>query len=116
MREQARELEVLNESLRRSNATLSAQNIELHREVAERGRIEQLLRENRIWGERQAPVRTAAKRHPRATLERALAHAARIDRATKGVGPGAPWDEFVSLGLELLHGVELTRAGPRQAG
>ena len=78
--------------------------------------IEQLLRENRIWGERQAPVRTAAKRYPRATLERALAHAARIDRATKGVGPGAPWDEFVSLGLELLNGVEVTRAGPRQAG
>jgi len=78
--------------------------------------IEQLLRENRVWGERQASIRTAAKRYRRATLERALAHAARIDRATKGVGPGAPWDEFVSLGLELLHGVELTRAGPRQAG
>lgn len=78
--------------------------------------IEQLLRENRVWGARQALIRTAAKRYQRATLERALAHAARIDRATKGVGPGAPWDEFVSLGLELLHGIEVTRAGPRQAG
>lgn len=78
--------------------------------------IEQLLRENRIWGVRQAPVRAAAKHYPRAALERALAHAARIDRATKGVGPGAPWDEFISLGLELLHGLEVTRAGSRQAG
>ena len=78
--------------------------------------LEQLLRENRVWGERQAPFRAAAKRLPRAALERALGHAARIDRATKGVGPGAPWDEFVSLGLELLHGIEVTRAGARQAG
>jgi DNA polymerase-3 subunit delta len=78
--------------------------------------IEQLLRENRVWGERQAPVRAAAKRYPRAALERALAHAARIDRATKGVGPGAPWDEFISLGLELLHGIEVTRAGSQQGG
>jgi DNA polymerase-3 subunit delta len=78
--------------------------------------IEQLLRENRVWGERQAPVRTAAKRYRRAALERALAHAARIDRATKGVGPGAPWDEFITLGLELLHGLEGTRTGARAAG
>ena len=77
--------------------------------------IELLLRENRVWGERQALIRSAAKRYPRATLERALAHAARIDRATKGVGPGAPWDEFIGLGLELLHGLEVARAGPRQA-
>ena len=77
--------------------------------------IELLLRENRVWGERQALVRSAAKRYPRAALERALAHAARIDRATKGVGPGAPWDEFIGLGLELLHGLEVARAGPRQA-
>jgi DNA polymerase III subunit delta len=78
--------------------------------------IEQLLRENRVWGERQAPVRTAAKRYRRAALERALAHAARIDRATKGAGPGAPWDEFITLGLELLHGLEGTHTGARAAG
>jgi DNA polymerase III subunit delta len=64
--------------------------------------IDQLLRENRVWGERQALVKTAARRFSRAALERALAHAARIDRAAKGVGPGEPWDELVRLGLELL--------------
>jgi DNA polymerase-3 subunit delta len=65
--------------------------------------IDQLLRENRVWGERQALIKTALKRHARAALERALVHAARIDRASKGAGPGEPWDEFISLGLELLN-------------
>ena len=64
--------------------------------------IDQLLRENRVWGERQGLMKTAAKRYARTALERALVHAARIDRASKGAGPGEPWDEFVSLGLELL--------------
>ena len=41
---QARELEALNASLRAANAALEAQNVELHGEVAERRRIEQLLR------------------------------------------------------------------------
>ena len=65
--------------------------------------IVQLLRENRVWGERQGLMKTALKRHARAALERALVHAARIDRASKGAGPGEPWDEFISLGLELLR-------------
>ena len=65
--------------------------------------IDQLLRENRVWGERQGLMKTALKRHARAPLERALVHAARIDRASKGAGPGEPWDEFISLGLELLR-------------
>jgi hypothetical protein len=55
------------------------------------------------------PAMRAAARLPHAALERALAHAARIDRATKGVGPGEPWDEFVRLGLELLRGTEVAR-------
>ncbi|MSQ50132.1 MAG: DNA polymerase III subunit delta [Betaproteobacteria bacterium] len=65
--------------------------------------IDQLLRENRVWGTRQALMKTALARHASAALERALLHAARIDRASKGVGPGEPWDEFISLGLELLR-------------
>jgi DNA polymerase-3 subunit delta len=72
--------------------------------------IDQLLRENRVWGERQGLMKTALKRHARPALERALVHAARIDRASKGVGPGEPWDEFISLGLELLNESKATRA------
>jgi DNA polymerase-3 subunit delta len=52
----------------------------------------------------QRAIDAAAGRHPRAALERALAHAARIDRAIKGVGPGEPREEFVTLGLNLAHG------------
>jgi len=74
--------------------------------------LEQLLRENRVWGPRQAPVRAAVKRHCRAALERALARAARIDRVIKGVALGDAWDEFLRLGLEFLHGTE----GARQVG
>ncbi|HEY8068600.1 MAG TPA: DNA polymerase III subunit delta [Burkholderiales bacterium] len=78
--------------------------------------IDQLLRENRVWGERQAPVKAAARRFPRAALERALTHAARVDRASKGVGPGEPWDELIRLGLELLDESEVARAGSRHVG
>jgi len=66
--------------------------------------VEQVLREQRVWGDRQGPMRAAARRLRPAAIARALAHAARIDRAAKGVGAGNPWDEFVTLGLELLHG------------
>jgi DNA polymerase-3 subunit delta len=63
--------------------------------------IDELLRENRVWGPRQRPMKAAATRVAPATVQRALAHAAEIDRAIKGVGPGEPWDEFLKLGLEL---------------
>jgi len=74
--------------------------------------LEPLLRENRVWGARQPLVKAAARRLSRALLERSLAHAARIDRVIKGVARGEPWDEFIRLGLELLHGTE----GARKVG
>jgi len=66
--------------------------------------IETLLRENRVWGPRQAAMRAAVRRHARRALEAALARASAIDRAIKGVGRGNPWDQFLALGLELAHG------------
>jgi DNA polymerase III subunit delta len=68
--------------------------------------LEQLFRENRVWGERQGPMRAAAKRVSRQALTRALLHASQIDRATKGVARAEPWDEFIRLGLELARGAE----------
>jgi DNA polymerase-3 subunit delta len=65
--------------------------------------LDDLLRENRIWGPRQRPMKAAASRVAPATVQRALSHAARIDRAIKGVGPGEPWDEFLKLGVALAH-------------
>jgi DNA polymerase-3 subunit delta len=63
--------------------------------------VDDLLRENRVWGPRQRPMKAAAARVAPREVERALAHAARIDRAIKGVGEGEPWDEFLKLGLSL---------------
>ena len=63
--------------------------------------LDDLLRENRVWGARQRPMKAAAARVKPAAVQRALAHAAALDRAIKGVGSGAPWDEFLKLGLGL---------------
>jgi DNA polymerase-3 subunit delta len=66
--------------------------------------VDELLRENRVWGPRQRPMRAAAQRVAPNAVQRALAHAARIDRAVKGVGKGEPWDEFLRLGVGLGEG------------
>jgi DNA polymerase-3 subunit delta len=63
--------------------------------------IDDLMRENRVWGPRQRPMKAAASRVAPARVQRALAHAAGIDRAIKGVGPGEPWDEFLRLAQTL---------------
>jgi DNA polymerase-3 subunit delta len=42
-----------------------------------------------------------ARRYPPAAIQRAIAHAADIDRSIKGVGVGEPWEEFAKLGLAL---------------
>ena len=66
--------------------------------------VDDLLRENRVWGTRQQPMKAAARRISAAGLKRSLMHAAAIDRAIKGVGSGEPWQEFVTLGLNLADG------------
>src|SRR6266478_68555 len=52
----------------------------------------------------QRAVQAAARRYPAPLLASAIAHAAAIDRAIKGISSGAPWEEFVKLGLKLAHG------------
>jgi DNA polymerase-3 subunit delta len=63
--------------------------------------IDELMRENRVWGPRQRPMKAAAARVAPRAVQRALAQAAGIDRAIKGVGPGRPWDEFLKLAQTL---------------
>ncbi|HEY7238597.1 MAG TPA: DNA polymerase III subunit delta [Burkholderiales bacterium] len=63
--------------------------------------VEELMRENRVWGPRQRPMKAAATRVAPLSVQRALVHAAGIDRAIKGVGPGQPWDEFLRLAQTL---------------
>ncbi len=53
---------------------------------------------------RQPAIRAGQRKFSPAAVRAAVVHAARIDRAAKGVGEGEPWDEFITLGLELLHG------------
>src|SRR5205823_6330816 len=52
----------------------------------------------------QRAVQAAARRYPAPLLASAIAQAAAIDRAIKGVGSGAPWEECIALGLKLTHG------------
>ncbi|HMA87144.1 MAG TPA: DNA polymerase III subunit delta [Burkholderiales bacterium] len=66
--------------------------------------LEALMRENRVWGPRQALVRGALNRFAPEALERSLLQAAAVDRAIKGVARREPWDEFLKLGLKLAHG------------
>ena len=70
--------------------------------------LEELMRENRVWGPRQRPMKAACGRVRPQGVQRALAHAAAIDRAIKGVGSGQPWDEFLKLAQTL--------EGPAPAG
>ena len=70
--EQERELEVLNESLRNANAALGAQNVELHGEVAERTRVEQLLREADRRKDEFLATLAHELRNPLAPLQNAL--------------------------------------------
>jgi len=63
--------------------------------------VDELMRENRVWGPRQRPMKAACGRVRPQAVQRALAHAAGIDRAIKGVGPGQPWDEFLKLAQTL---------------
>ena len=70
--EQARELAVLNESLRRSNTALAAQNVALHDEVVERTRVEQLLREGDRRKDEFLATLAHELRNPLAPLQNSL--------------------------------------------
>ena len=77
--------------------------------MASGGALEKLFAENRIWRGAQPRCEKALKRLGPDRLRSAVLHVARIERASKGAGGGEPWDEFVMLGLELLHGTEVRR-------
>jgi len=62
---------------------------------------DQLFKEQRIWGPRQALVKRALGRLDAPRLRAALAQTAHIDRCIKGLGGGDVWDEFLRLGLSL---------------
>ena len=63
--------------------------------------LDALLKDAKVWGPRQHPVKKAVSRLSTATLEAALRHAGKIDLLAKGLGQGNIWEEFLRLGLRL---------------
>ncbi len=69
-----------------------------------------LLRDNRIWGEpRQTLIVRAARQVQPAAIEAALSHAATIDRLAKGIGKGDVWDELLGLALRFCNKIDEAR-------
>lgn len=71
--------------------------------------LDKLFAEHRVWRGAQPRYEKALKRLGADRLGAAVLHVARIERASKGAGSGEPWDEFLTLGLELLDGAEVPR-------
>ena len=67
----------------------------------------QLLKEARVWGPRQPLVQRALKRIALPQLKSALAQAAQVDRAIKGLKRSDAWDELLGLGERLLPAVSV---------
>ena len=66
--------------------------------------LQQLYRNNRVWGGlRQKLVTEAARKIKSAALAQALRHAARIDRTIKGLARGDVWDELLQLCLRFAR-------------
>lgn len=61
------------------------------------------LRDARVWGARQGLIEAAARRFGFPHIERAIHHAARLDRTIKGLRQGDVWDELLQLGLRFAR-------------
>ena len=59
------------------------------------------LREMRVRKDRQGLIENAARRLKPPYIERALMHAARLDKIIKGLRQGDVWDELMQLGLRF---------------
>jgi len=60
----------------------------------------------KVWDKRKPLLQQTLQRLTLAECRRLLKACARIDRAIKGAGPGAPWDDLLAAGLRLA-GLEL---------
>ncbi len=72
-------------------------------------RLDQLFAEHRVWRAAQPRAEKALRRLALARLQQAVRQLARIERQSKGVGAGDPWDGLMRLGLELIDGTEGAR-------
>ncbi len=65
------------------------------------GNLQSALREVRVRRERLGLVEAAARRLKFPHIERAIAHAAKLDKMIKGLRAGDVWDELLQLGLRF---------------
>jgi DNA polymerase-3 subunit delta len=63
--------------------------------------VSELMREQRVWGPRQALMQRALRRLCLHEVHEALVVAARVDRIIKGVAAGDAWQGLLELGLSL---------------
>jgi DNA polymerase-3 subunit delta len=69
------------------------------------GAPDALFFQHRLFNKRLQPAaQAAARRFGAPAVAAALAHAALVDRAIKGVDPADPWQELLKLGLGLHQG------------
>lgn len=68
------------------------------------------MRDARVWGARQGLIESAARRFRLLHIERAIQHAARLDKTIKGLRQGDVWDEFLQLGLRFASQKTSARA------
>ncbi|MFA6971140.1 MAG: DNA polymerase III subunit delta [Gallionella sp.] len=59
------------------------------------------MREMRVRKDKQSLVENAARRLKFPQIERAIGHAAKLDKIIKGLRPGDVWDELLQLGLRF---------------
>ncbi len=65
------------------------------------GNLQNALREVRVRREKLGLVENAARRLKFTHIERAIAHAAKLDKIIKGLRHGDIWDELLQLGLRF---------------
>jgi len=85
--------------------------LRVQRLVSEGRPLQAALREARVWGVRADLLPRALRRTSEGALERALFHAADVDRLIKGLGEGDLWDELIDLGMRVCSGSERIALG-----
>ena len=69
------------------------------------GALDPLFQQHKLYNKPlQRAVQASARRFDASAVASALAHAALVDRAIKGVAKADPWEEFIKLGLKLAGG------------
>ncbi|WP_137935815.1 DNA polymerase III subunit delta [Chitinivorax sp. B] len=75
--------------------------LKLKQGLAMRQSLSQLMKDHRVWGERQKLMEPALRRVAIPALQAGLRKSHEIDRSIKGVSANEPWAAMMRLGLSL---------------